>query len=36
MPIAVIIGSLLRNHQSDKRVHLAKKECQLANQDDLQ
>ena len=34
MPIAVIIGSLLRNHQSQKRVHLGL-ECLLANEDDL-
>ena len=28
---------LLRNHQSQKRVHLGKElECQLANEDDLQ
>ena len=31
------IACLLRNHQSQKRVHLGKKfECQLANEDDLQ
>jgi len=36
MPIAVIIGSLLRNHQSQKRVHLGKQlEFQLAKEDDL-
>ena len=35
--IAVIIGSLLQNHQSHKRVHLGKElECQLAKEDDLQ
>ena len=36
MPIAVIIGSLLRNHLSQKRVHLGKQlECQLANEYNL-
>ena len=35
--IAVIIGSLLQNHQSHKREHLGKElECQLATEDDLQ
>ena len=37
MTIAVIIGSILRIYQSQKRVHLDKElKCQLSNKDVLQ